>query len=58
MAKRNGSKQKMCDEIGDYLFSILALFCEFNMNAQEALQNTLSKYDLRFAKKGDVGSND
>lgn len=47
---------QMADEMGDCLFSILALCCELDIDAQEALAKALAKYEKRFAKKGDIGS--
>ena len=46
----------MVDEVGDCLFSLFALCKELGIDAQEAIDNSLSKYEQRFATKGDVGS--
>ena len=46
----------LTNEIGDCLFSLLALFHELNINADEALQKSISKYELRFTQKGDISS--
>ena len=35
-------------EIGDCLFSLLALCCELNIDAKEAMSKSLSKYERRF----------
>ena len=43
-------------ELGDCLFSLLALCVEMNVDAKDALQQALAKYEARFAKKGHVGS--
>ena len=43
-------------ELGDCLFSLLALCCEMNVNAETALEQALGKYEARFAKKGNIGS--
>jgi len=43
-------------ELGDCLFSLLALCCEMNVDAEEALQSAVTKYEARFAKKGGIGS--
>jgi len=43
-------------EVGDCIFSLLALCCELGIDAQEALGAALSKYELRFAQKGSIGS--
>lgn len=45
------------DEIGDCIFSLLALCYELGIDAQEALNSSLSKYEARFTSKGDIGSN-
>jgi len=47
---------QMLDEIGDCLFSILALCCEMGIDADEALAKALRKYEMRFECRGDVGS--
>jgi len=44
------------DELGDCLFSLFALCCEMDVDAQAALRQALAKYERRFAQKGDVGS--
>ena len=44
------------DELGDCLFSLLALCCEMNVDATSALQQVLAKYEARFAEKGSIGS--
>lgn len=44
------------DELGDCLFSLLALCCEMDVDAQLALGQALAKYERRFAQKGHVGS--
>ncbi|MCL2593595.1 MAG: MazG-like family protein [Defluviitaleaceae bacterium] len=40
--------EKIQDEIGDCLFSLLALFEEFGIDAEEALKNAICKYENRF----------
>ena len=47
---------QITDEVGDCLFSLLALCFELNIDAKDALCNALSKYELRFTDKGDIGS--
>lgn len=44
------------DEIGDCLFSLLALCCEMNIDAEAALQSALNKYRRRFETTGTAGS--
>ncbi|MCL2170610.1 MAG: MazG-like family protein [Defluviitaleaceae bacterium] len=46
---------QMQDEIGDCLFSLLALCDLLEINAEEAVKKSLSKYETRFAEKGDIG---
>ena len=43
-------------ELGDCLFSLIALCCEMNLDAQEVLQQAMSKYEIRFERKGSIGS--
>lgn len=44
------------DEMGDCLFSLLALCCEMNIDAETALKGALDKYSRRFEKTGTAGS--
>ena len=44
------------EEAGDCLFSLLALMNELGIDAQQALQNALFKYERRICKKGTAGS--
>ena len=48
----------MTDEVGDCLFSFLALCHELGINAQDALYNSLEKYERRLEKKGDISSDE
>ena len=43
-------------EFGDTLYSILCLANETNIDAKEALEKVLNKYESRFSKKGTFGS--
>jgi len=43
-------------ELGDCLFSLLALCSRMNVDATEALQKALAKYEARFMQKGSIGS--
>lgn len=43
-------------ELGDCLFSLFALCTEVNINAEDALQKALAKYEARFTQKGHIGS--
>jgi len=44
------------DELGDCLFSLLALCNETGIDAENALQGALKKYAERFAQKGEISS--
>jgi NTP pyrophosphatase (non-canonical NTP hydrolase) len=44
------------DEIGDVLFSLLAVAESLNIDAEEALDTALEKYRERIDGKGDPGS--
>jgi NTP pyrophosphatase (non-canonical NTP hydrolase) len=44
------------DEIGDVLFSLLALAEAAEINAGEALEEALAKYDERITDSGDASS--
>ncbi len=43
-------------ELGDCLFSLLALCCELGVDAAQALDNAVQKYELRLKTKGNAGS--
>ena len=43
-------------EIGDCLFSLLALCNSLDINAQDSLCKSLRRYAERFESKGDIGS--
>ena len=43
-------------EIGDCLFSLLALCEAMGIDAEAALQCALAKYEARFVEKGEIGS--
>ena len=44
------------EELGDCLFSLLALCCELDVDAEGALSGALEKYGARLRRKGDAGS--
>lgn len=44
------------DEIGDVLFSILAVADSLDIDAGEAFESAMKKYEERIAEKGDAGS--
>ncbi len=44
------------EEMGDCLFSLLALCGELDIRPEEALKVALDKYERRFAQKGSVDS--
>lgn len=43
-------------ELGDCLFSLLALCSNLDINANEALEEALYKYKKRFEEKGSISS--
>ena len=45
------------EEMYDCLFSLLALCCEMNIEAEKALTYAINKYQKRKKCKGDIGSN-
>jgi NTP pyrophosphatase (non-canonical NTP hydrolase) len=44
------------DELGDALFALLALAEELDLDAGDALEESLAKYENRAASSGTVGS--
>lgn len=46
------------DEIGDALFSLLTVASDLGIDAEEALQESLEKYESRISDSGDPGSSD
>lgn len=46
----------MEQELGDCLFSLIALSSELGIDPSAALDSALAKYRLRFDKKGCIGS--
>ena len=44
------------EEVGDCLFSLIALCSEMGVSAEEALCRAIQKYEARFELKGSVGS--
>ena len=44
------------DEMGDCLFSMMTLCSQMNIDAKEALNRAISKYEARFKQKGSVES--
>lgn len=47
---------KTADEMGDCLFSLLALCCELGIDADTALDDALNKYEARRAATGQISS--
>ena len=47
---------RIMDEIGDCLFSLLAMCNELNIDAQDALLQSISKYERRFEANGTISS--
>ncbi|MCL2521538.1 MAG: hypothetical protein FWE36_01605 [Erysipelotrichales bacterium] len=54
--KALATNRQMFEEAGDCLFSLLALFCEMNVDAEDILKRALEKYKQRFIYKGDINS--
>jgi len=54
--KNLDSNTLLKNEIGDCLFSLLALCCEAKISAGEALRDALKKYETRFEQKQSIGS--
>ena len=48
--------KEITQEMGDCLFSILCLCSCLGLDAQDALELALQKYEERFVEKGHVGS--
>lgn len=48
--------EEISDEMGDCLFALLCLCNSLNINADDALQHALKKYETRFAEKKDISS--
>lgn len=46
----------LTEEVGDCLFSLLALCETLDISAEEALEGALGKYETRFESKGSIGS--
>lgn len=46
----------MFDEMGDCLFALLCLCNCLNIDAQDALKQSLNKYEARFSSSNDVSS--
>lgn len=49
-------REEIAQEMGDCLFSLLCLCSSLGLDAQEALELALQKYEERFAQKGHIGS--
>ena len=43
-------------EIGDVLFSLICVSNALDIDMKRALEGVLKKYDIRFSKKGNIGS--
>ncbi len=44
------------EEVGDCLFSLLALCSTLGIDSEQALKNAISKYQKRFDDKGEISS--
>lgn len=51
-----GTSKSFEDEMGDCLFSLLALCCEADIDAASALDRALRKYEKRFSASGSISS--
>lgn len=51
-----GKLEVKTDEIGDVMFSLLAVAESLGIDAEEALGVALEKYETRIDEKGDAGS--
>jgi NTP pyrophosphatase (non-canonical NTP hydrolase) len=49
-------KKHIADELGDVLFSALALAYECNLDADELVRSAIAKYQHRIATRGTAGS--
>ena len=50
------NNERIKEEYGDCLFSLLALAYEMDIDPQDALNTVLDKYEKRFEKSGQIGS--
>lgn len=48
--------ETMTEEMGDCLFSIFALCCALDLDAETALNVAINKYQKRFGQKGSIDS--
>ena len=55
-AKPFSQTEKTAAEMGDCLFSLLALCCELGIDADAALDGALDKYEARRVATGQIGS--
>ncbi|WEL23994.1 MazG nucleotide pyrophosphohydrolase domain-containing protein [Candidatus Nanohalovita haloferacivicina] len=58
-AEYGGAREKLDvkeDEIGDVLFSILAVADSLDIDAEKAFERAMEKYERRIDEKGDAGS--
>ncbi len=54
--KRLAPAPEMEEELGDCLFSLLCLAEALDLDGEAALENSLAKYEKRFAATGQMGS--
>jgi NTP pyrophosphatase (non-canonical NTP hydrolase) len=48
---KTSTKEKLAEEYGDLLFAVMALGRGLKIDIEQALQNTISKYNLRDKKQ-------
>ena len=51
-----GKNETMIEEMGDCLFSMLALCCALGIDTERALDTALNKYQARLEQKGTMSS--
>lgn len=49
-------RNEIADEIGDCLYTLFTLCNELKIDSHASVIKVLDKYELRFQKKGDIGS--
>lgn len=54
--QREGDLEVKKDEIGDVLFSLLAVSNDLDIDAEEAFEEAIEKYEKRITEGGDPGS--
>lgn len=55
-SKSYKNTEEATEEMGDCIFSMMALCCEMGIDAEGALEQAINKYQIRFSDKGNIGS--